>query len=81
MARKAYSMCESGPWLCPSPLCLTGHDNDGQCPLGEIHCRWKLMFYMLHMHTAQLASASKPFWILLNQFVVFDTNRENVSDF
>lgn len=27
MARKAYSMYESGPWLCPSPLC---------------HCCWGL---------------------------------------
>lgn len=39
MARKAYSMCESGPWLYPSPLCpaLTGDDNDDHCPLSEIH--------------------------------------------
>lgn len=39
MARKAYSMCESGPCLYPSPLCpaRTGDDNGGHCPLSEIH--------------------------------------------
>lgn len=38
-ARKAYSMCESGPWLYPSPLCpaFAGDDNDDHCPLNEIH--------------------------------------------
>lgn len=91
MARKAYSMCESGPWLYPSPLCpaLTA----GGWQWWPLSSPWAKKYiavkaYILHgpyAHSStaghgSASTASRPFWIH-ELFCCLWYDGENVSDF